>query len=119
MSIRAIDSLCLGGSMISAAPVTAYFGEYKITGTTGARNSAESLISGGIAAEDSFRLLASLEAFAEFDAPAVGDVLNVCVTSDGIPCAEDDDDVSATRLEMRVMRVGRAGAAITFELVES
>lgn len=103
--------------MISASPVSVVFGASKFTGTAGARDSARELIEGGIISDDMFRLLVSLENISGITPPDVGDVLELYVTNTGTPCAEDDDDVAAARVSMRVKRKGRAGAGITFDLV--
>ena len=117
MSISAIDKLCLGGSLISSSPVTVTCGSDKFTGTAGARDSARELMEGGIINDDMFRLLVPIENFYGITIPAVGDVFDVTVTTEGIPCAEDDENASGTTQPMRVKRKGRAGAGITFDLV--
>lgn len=111
-SLTQLDALCLP-ELISGNPVTFGFGGTDRQGTTGARDTMSMLTEGGQISDQELALLVPVSEFGTATPPVDGDKITVCVDGNGIPCHVDD---STSRINARIIQVGRAGAGLTFTL---
>jgi hypothetical protein len=90
---------------------------YDFAGTCGARDTMTSLMEGGTVNEQELSILIATETFGEVEPPGKDrrDVITVCVDAHGLPCFPDNPQ-TATRVNARVVKVGRAGGGLTFTL---
>lgn len=111
-AISRIDAACIP-RMVADSPVSFEFDGVGYTGTAGPRDTMKELTEGGFHADEEFLLMAAVEQFDGQNRPTEKDQITIYLTADGIPCSAED---AASSKNMRVKKVGRSGAALTFTL---
>ena len=112
---KSLDEFALAhGHALASYPVTIGWNGTDYTGTTGSRDTVKELVSGGVSTGQELRVLVPVANFGSNAPPGERAQITLCVDGNGIPCSADDS--GATRVNARVMQVGRAGAGLTFTL---
>jgi hypothetical protein len=112
-SLATLDALCLP-QIVADAPVTFGFGGVDYTGTCVKRQTSSQLVEGGFLYDQEIKLTVEVSQYGSATRPAERDTLTLCMDADGIPCATAD--AVATRINARILGIGRAGAGLTYQL---
>jgi len=112
MSLKSLDAQCLAAIVQDDAVAFSFAGGDYI-GTPGPRDTMLSLTEGGRIADNTVTLLVEVSQFATVTAPTQEQKISLALDANGVPCGTSEE---ASRVTMRIKRITRAQAGLTFEL---
>lgn len=110
--LTALDALCVP-LMVKDSPVSFRFSGKDYLATCGARDTMKSLTEGGWHHDMDVTLLVEIAQFGSDTRPNEKQKIELCVDSDGIPCAVEE---VANRVAMKIQKIGRSGGGLSYEL---